>query len=246
MKKILGFRFWVLGFSSLILALSITYHLQPITSFAQTASPSGTLLQKLDELKKEIASKAAEIKNDINKKIQDKAVLGTILKIEEEQLIIQGLNSTRTVKYDEFTEFIGLKGKKIAVKTLEENDKVATLGDVDDKNNLVAKKVIFLENFATQSATTVWGQITKATGSTITLKDNAGQNQTIITSGQTAFYLGNNEASILDIKPEKFMVARGTRLKDGSIRARFVYFIPSVGFIKPEKKTASPSAGKNE
>lgn len=226
----------------LLLSALIFTHLFAPRILAQTASPSGTLLQKLDELKKEIASKAAEIKSDINKKIQDKAVLGAILKIEDDQIIIQGLNATKTVKYDEFTEFIGLKERKITVETLEESDKVAALGDVDDKNNLVARKVILMENFATQSASTVWGQISKTTGTTITLKDKSGENQTIVTHNQTVFYLGNNEASIQDAKPEKFMVTRGTRLKDGSIRARFVYLIPSVGFIKPTQKTASPSA----
>lgn len=237
---------------ALLLLLSglIISHLFAPRILAQTASPSGTLLQKLDELKKEIASKAAEIKSDINKKIQDKAVLGSILKIEDEQIIIQGLNATKTVKYDEFTEFIGLKNKKIDVKTLEENDKVAALGDMDDKNNLVARKVIFMESaswrIATQSAVAVWGQIAKTTGSAITLKDNSGQNQTIITNNQTIFLLGNNEAAIQDAKPEKFMVARGIRLKDGSLRARFVYLIPGVGFIKPTQKIASPSAKATE
>src|SRR3989344_3103489 len=216
---------YIAAFSAIFILL-ITYLVLPITTSAQTASPSGTLLQKLDELKKEIASKAAEIKNDINKKIQDKAVLGSILKIEDGQLIIQGLNSTKTVKYDEFTEFIGLKGKKIDIRTLETSDNVAALGDIDDKNNLVARRVIFLENFATKSAEVVWGQISKTTGSAITLKNKAGENQTVLTNNLTAFYLGNNESSIQDAKPEKFMVARGTRLNDNSIRARFVYLIP--------------------
>lgn len=225
-----------------IFILLISYLLSPISINAQTASPSGTLLQKLNELKSEIASKAAEIKNDINKKIQDKAVIGSILKIEDEQIIIQGLNNTKTVKYDEFTEILGLGGKKITIKTLEENDNIAALGDVDDKNNLVAQRLVYLENFASNSAQLVWGQIEKTAGSSITLKDRSGEKRAIATTAQTVFYLGNNEASIQDAKPEKFMVARGTRLKDGSLRARFIYFIPSVGFIKPEKKTASPSA----
>lgn len=212
---------------------------------AQTSSPSGSLIQKLDDLKREIASKAAEIKNDINKKIQDKAVFGMILKIEDGQIIIAGLNNTKTVKYDEFTEILGIGGKKIAIKTLEENDSVAALGDVDDKSNLVARRIVFLETIATGSAEPVWGQIEKTAGPSITIKDKSGEKRTIVTTGTTVFYLGNNESSIADAKPEKFMVARGTRLKDGSIRARFIYFIPAIGFTKPENKVASASARKN-
>ncbi|HLC88316.1 MAG TPA: DUF5666 domain-containing protein, partial [Patescibacteria group bacterium] len=183
---------------------------------------------------------------DISKKIQDKAVFGSIVKIEDEQIIIRGVNGDKTVKYDEFTEILGIADKKIKVTTLEEGDQIAALGDVDDKNNLAAKRLVFLESaswrIASQSGILVWGQITKTNGQTIHLKDKSGENQIILTNNQTVFFLGNNEAGIQDARAEKFMTARGTRLKDGSIRARFVYFIPSVGFIKPSQKTASPSA----
>lgn len=242
MRKVLGYRLQITVLCLLFLILSTTYHLFPAPSSAQTASPSGTLLQKLNELKSEIASKAAQIKNDINKKIQDKAVFGQILKIEDDQIIIASLNNTKTVKYDEFTEILGTGGKKITIKILEENDNVAALGDVDDKNNLAAKRIVFMESVSTTSAEPVWGQIEKTTGSSIILKDKSGEKRTIITGGATVFYLGSNESSIADAKPEKFMVAKGTSLKDGSIRARFIYFIPSIGFIKPVQKTASNSA----
>ena len=230
-----------------VLSLFVNYQLSIVNSvYAQESSPSGTLLQKLNQLKSEIASKAAEIKNDISKKIQDKAVFGSIVKIEDEQIIIRGVNGDKTVKYDEFTEILGIADKKIKVTTLEEGDQIAALGDVDDKNNLAAKRLVFLESaswrIASQSGILVWGQITKTNGQTIHLKDKSGENQIILTNNQTVFFLGNNEAGIQDARAEKFMAIRGTRLKDGSIRAGFVYFIPSVGFIKPSQKTASPSA----
>lgn len=232
----------VLVFCSIIFVLSITYHLEPGTSFAQTASPSGSLIQKLDELKKDIASKAAEIKNEINKKVQDKAIIGTILKVEDNKMTVQALNSVKTVIFDEFTEVIGLGNKKIKVTTLEAGDNVASLGDFDDKNNLAAKRIVFLQNYATSSGELVWGQIQKSQGQTINVKDKAGNIEIITTSSQTFFVLGNQEATIADAKPEKFMIARGTRLKDGSLRARFVYFIPSAGFVKPSVKTSTPSS----
>lgn len=237
---------WTINFLvSFIVALSLFVNckLSIVNSvYAQESSPSGTLLQKLNQLKSEIASKAAEIKNDISKKIQDKAVFGTIVNIEDGQIIIREISADRIIKYDEFTEILGIAGKKIKVTTLEEGDQVAALGDVDDKNNLAAKRLVFLENYASQSGILVWGQITKTNGQTINLKDKSGENRIILTGSQTMFYLGNNEAGIQDARAEKFMIARGTRLKDGSIRARFIYLIPGVGFIKPSQKSASPSA----
>jgi predicted nucleotidyltransferase len=222
--------------------LIIIFLVFPAAVSAQSASPSGSLIEKLDALKKEIASKAAEIKTEINKKVQDKAIFGSILRVEEGEIVIETANGNKTLKYDEFTEVLGLNNKKIKIETLEEDDNIAALGDVDDKNNLVAKRLVFLQNYATTSGELVWGRIEKTNGSSITLKNKSGQTETVSTNGQTVFYLGNNEASIADAKPEKFMTAKGTRLKDGSLRTRFVYFIPSVGFIKPDKNKGSSNS----
>lgn len=230
------------SWSMVAISLVTCYMSLATFAYAQTVSPSGSLTQKLDALKKEIASKAAEIKTEINKKIQDKAIIGSILKIEDNKMVIQALSSTKTINFDEFTEVIGLNDKKIKITTLEEGDDVATLGDLDDKNNLAAKRIVFLQNYATSSGELVWGQIQKSQGQTINLKDKSGETETIITNGQTVFALGNNEASFVDARVEKFMVARGTRGKDGTLHARFIYFIPAVGFVKPSIKNSSPSA----
>jgi hypothetical protein len=220
----------------------------PINTLAQESSPSGSLMQKLNALKEDIASKAAEIKNEVNKKVQNKAVIGPILLIETDQMTIQTITGTKTIKYDEFTEVIGAKNKEIKVETLEEDDTIAALGDVDDKNNLVAQKIVYLEKPASNSAKLIRGRIQKSSGNTITITDKDGQTQNISTNAQTAFFLGNNEASILDAKIEQYLLTRTTPQKDGTLKARFIYFIPSSGFTKPiEKsitspKSASPSA----
>lgn len=244
MRKIRKFENRSLKKYLIVICLVLSSYLMLHTSTsAQTATPSGSLIEKLDALKKEIASKAAEIKTEINKKVQDKAIMGRILRIEDSQIVIESLNGNKNVKYDEFTEVIGLGNKKIKIQTLEEKDGIAALGDVDDKNTLVAKRLVFLPDFATGSAELVWGQIEKSSGGTITIKTKSAQTDTVLTNGQTEFFLGNNESSFADAKPEKFMTARGTRLKDGTLRARFIYFIPSVGFVKPDKnKTATKSS----
>lgn len=243
MKKATGYRVQGIVLIILLFALTIRLTLYPNPLYAQTATPSGSLIEKLDALKKEIASKAAEIKTEINKKVQDKAIMGTILRIEDSQIVIESLNGNKNIKYDEFTEVVGLGNKKIKIQTLEEKDSIAALGDVDDKNTLVAKRLVFLPNFATVSGELIWGKIEKSSGGIITIKTKSDQADTILTNSQTEFFLGNNESSFADAKPEKFMTARGNRLKDGSLRARFIYFIPSVGFVKPGKnKTATKSS----
>lgn len=232
---------------TLILLLILTILLIPASVNAEDATESG-LVQKLNALKNEIASKAAEIKNEVNKKVQNKAIIGKILLIDSTEMTVQTVNSTKTVKFDEFTSVIGAKNKEIKVDTLEPDDNIAALGDIDDKNNLVAQKLVFLENFASNSAKLVWGQIQKSAGSTITVKTKENQTINLITNAQTSFLLGNNEASIADAKVEQYLIARATQQKDGSFKARFIYFIPSMGFTKPiEKsdnslKSASPSA----
>lgn len=224
-----------------LLTIVLTHNSSLITpySIAQESSSSGSLVDKINELKNEIASKAAQIKSEINKKVQNKAIIGSIIKTNEADMIIQGLNSTKTVKFDEFSTIIDLNGKEIKIDSLEESDTVAALGDMDDKNNLVAQRIIYLNNFASASAQLVWGQIQKTSGSTVIIKNQAGETENIITNNQTEFFLGNEEASLEDAKPEKHLVARTTRNKDGSLRSSFIYFIPSMGFTKPEKDTAN-------
>jgi len=230
----------------IVLAL-ISYLVSPISIHAQDSTESG-LLNKLNELKSEIASKAAQLKTQVSKKVQNKAFIGMILSNSSGEISLQTTSGQKTIKHDEFTEIIGAKNKKIKIDTLEDGDRIAALGDVDDKNNLVAQKLIYLENFATNSAELVWGQIQKSSAPTITIKTRDGETKNILTNSSTVFFLGNEEASIADSKVEKHLLARAVKLKDGSYRARFIYFIPSMGFTKPiEKqnpliKSASPSA----
>ena len=228
-------------FVFVVLVLLISYLVSPITISAQESSASGSLLQKLNALKEDIASKAAQIKNEVNKKVQNKAILGTILDISSGEITIQTLNSVKTIKYDEFTEVRGAKNKEIKLTTLEADDKIAALGDVDDKGILIAQRLVFLENLASNSAQLIWGQIQKSSGSFITIKTKDDQTETLTTNSQTQIFLGNNEATLSDVKVEKHLLTRATRQKDGTLRARFIYFIPSSGFIKPEKDS-SPSS----
>lgn len=242
MKQGTAFRVQRLVLIVLLALLTIPYTLNPVPSYAQDSSPSGSLIQKLNDLKNDIASKAAQIKNEVTQKVQNKAIIGSIININDTEVTIQTLNSTKIVKYDEFTKILGSKNKEIQIDTLEVDDRIAALGDVDDKNNLVAQRLVYLESFASNSAQLVWGQIQKSSGNIITVKTQSGGTKNLITNAQTNFFLGNEESSILDAKVEKFLVARATLQKDGSLKPRFIYFIPSMGFTKPIEKSSTKSA----
>lgn len=227
---------------SLLLAITIPYTLYPIPSYAQESSPSATIADKINALKEEIASKAAEIKTQITKKVQNKALIGKIISISDTEVTVQTLKEAKIIKIDEFTEVLGAKNKEIKIETLEGGDSVAALGDFDDKNTLVAQKLVFLENYASASARLIWGKIQKTAAPTITLITKDGNTESILTNSSTNYFLGNEEASIADAKVEKQLVARVTQQKNGTLLAKYIYFIPSMGFTKPDSEDSSPSA----
>ena len=57
----------------LILLLVTCYLLLPHPVAAVDSTPSAEIKAKLEELKKEIASKAAKLKQEVNRKLQNKA-----------------------------------------------------------------------------------------------------------------------------------------------------------------------------
>ncbi len=241
MRKVTGYRLQVIALSLLFLILTATFHLQAATSHAQDSTPSGSIAEKINALKEEIASKAAEIKSQVTKKVQNKAIIGKIITLNDSEVTIQTMTNPRIVKVDEFTEILGAGSKNIKLETLETDDNVVALGDYDDKNNLVAQKLIYLNKPASTSAELIWGQIQKQSGSTITISTKEGATENLTVTTQTQMFLGSDEASLLDAKVEKHLLTRATRNRDGSLRARFIYFVPSVGFTKPDDD-ASPSA----
>lgn len=240
--KIYDFRFMILFlvFFSLIFNPKSLFLRQAYAQ--QPSSPSSTLVDKINALKQEIASKAANLKNEVSKKLQNKAYPGFISDISDTQI---KLGDGKKVLINEYTQFWNkLTNKKrgaLDVKELKVNDYIVALGDVDEKNELKAKLLVKTQALASDSSKLVWGVIQSVNGGQITLKTKEEKEQIIQTSPSTNFVLGNNEASILDAKKGRILVAKG-KMSTDRLSARFVYFIPSVGFVKPEKKAATSSA----
>ncbi len=236
-KKLMVYILWFMTFNLFVSYYSVS------TVYAADASPSPSadIQTKINELKKEIASKAATLKLEVNKKLQNKAVKGTITEINGNNLTISTLNNQRIIVTNEYTNFQDdtQSKKNLALKDLKKDDLVVGLGDMDDKNYLTAKKLIRLPSKKTYLPKAIWGQIVGVSNNFLTLKLRSAEKLVLKTTQNTTFRLGNEEALISDAKINMFTA--GIKESSESANLRFVYVIPTGGQIKPENK-ASPSA----
>ncbi len=217
--------------------------LLPSPTFAADASPSSALTQKIDLLKQEIASKAAQLKSEINKKLQNRVYTGQISEKTDNKLSIITTKGQKMILVNEYTDYQDqTKTKKtpLSLKLLAKDDYIVALGDIDDKNNLTAKKIIKMEK-PKNTNKVIWGQIQSANNPIITIKGVNSQKINITTTDNTTFSLGNNEASFIDAKINKFLVVSGPSTDD-KITANYIYLIPTLGFIRPEKRISTQSA----
>ena len=202
------------------------------TVYAVDSTPSAEIRVKLEELKKEIASKAAKLKQEVNKKLQNKAYVGKVKTKTGSSLTLATQTGAKIVSLNQDSVFESLvKTKKLSLKTLAEEDYIAALGDIDDTQVLTAKKIVLLPQEST-AKTFLWGQIIATSDKLVTLKDRHLKNIAVATS----------QAELKgDLKLNQFAILTGFFNKNEIFEAGFIYIIPQGGFIKP-KKMASPSA----
>jgi len=232
MKK--GCRLQVIGYSFLLFMLfTVTCPLSTI--FAADSTPSADIRVKLEELKKEIASKAAKLKQVVDKKLKDKAYVGKLKTKSQGVITLATGNGPKIVNINQDSEFESrLKSKKFpSLKTLTEEDHLAALGDVDETGVLTAKKVILLPQPKTGQSPAeksyLWGQVVAISDKLITIKDKALKNIAVTITESSKVKLNN------------FVILTGNFGKNDIFEADFVYVIPQGGILKP-KKMATPSA----
>lgn len=231
------FRFLILGLLTFAVFLTTNYNV-----YAVDATQSSDLKSKIDALKKEVASKAASLKLEVNKRLQNKAIKGKVAEVNGNNIVVNTLKGSKTLVTNEYTTFEdnGKLKKNMTIKDISKDDNVIGLGDMDDKNQLTTKKLIRLPSKSSYLPKVVWGQVTRVSNNVLTIKLKSTEKVTLNTTSDTTFRLGNEDASILDAKLNMFIA--GIRESSESADLRFVYVIPSGGYIKPEKKQASPSA----
>ncbi|MDO8498751.1 MAG: DUF5666 domain-containing protein [bacterium] len=244
MMKISNFKFL------LILLLAICYLLYTIyitPAYAQDSSPSADLKQKLKELQTEIASKAAQLKLEISRKLQNRAYVGVIKSKSETSLTLAIKGSTKLVTINEYTEYSGKSsGKgKVSLKTLSLDDHIAALGDVDDNDVLTAKEVMRIIPQKPEEKQFLSGQVTSVKNQAITIQTTLGQSTSLSVDKDTVYQLGTDEGSLDDVTVGKTLIALAIREEDGPY-TRFIYLYPGSDNLKTKLSTpsaeSSPSA----
>lgn len=221
MKK--GHRLQALVYSLIIsLLLPVTCNLSPV--YAADSTPSADIRAKLEELKKEIASKAAQIKQQINRKLNDKAYVGSVKSTSDTSITLAADSGPRIVSINQDTVFESeIKSKKkFSQATVSTEDYLAALGDTDETGVLTAKKIVLLKPNDTPK-TYLWGQIISISDKLITLRTNDFKNI-------AATLPTTDEAKLND-----FVILTGNKNKNDIFEAGFVYVIPQGEFIKPKK-----------
>lgn len=218
----------------LFLLLPFPFTLSP--AYAVDSTPSATIKSKLDILKKEIASKAAALKQRVNQKLQNKAYVGAIKSASGSSILVIDKNGVKNIKVNQDTVYENRLSKKKALKLtdLEEGQLVAALGEMDELKNLIAKKVILLadsdwqEDFKTK--TVLWGKVVSSDDEILTVRDRDGKNNAVSTKDIDT-----------TIKTNEFAIFTGYLNKNSILTAAFGYIIPQGGILKP-KRVATPSA----
>lgn len=202
---------------------------------ATESTPSSKAKEKLEALKQAIASKAAKLKQQMAKKLQNKAFVGVVESKSVNSLTLAARSGTLMVSVSEDTTFqdTSAQAKSVSLKNIKEGSLIATLGDVDDAGVLHAKKVIVLPQVQKDRPQKqyFWGQIISESFPLITIKNKEGKITSVTTSKIESQFKNND-----------LVIITGIPGKNDILEAKFLYVIPQSQVLKPKLKVASPSA----
>lgn len=204
------------------------------TVYAAESSPSADIASKLKAFQKEAASKAAQLKDLISKRLQNKAFVGTLESQSGNSLTLAAKSGPKIISLSEDTLFeSNTKSKqKFSRKNLASGDYITALGDIDETGVLAAKKIILLPTTNSEKPKAyLWGQIISVSEDLATLRDKNFKNVAASLPESSKFKLND------------FVILTGSFDKNNIFSAQFVYVIPQA-VIKP-KKSATPSANIN-
>lgn len=222
----------VLCLLSIFLLSSFTFFVP--TSIAVESSASSNLIQqKLDELKISIASRAAKIKEDLTKRLQNKILVGEVLSTEAKLIQISSDNETRNIITSEYTDIP--KAKIVG------GDYLIALGEIDDKNNLVARKVLVTVRPQELEQKIIWGEIALVQKDILNFKPKESTLSGLLVDKNTNIASTSKDLSLTDIKEGTIVVAVGTQRQD-KLQTRFITVIANKTIKLPKSAVASSSA----
>jgi len=108
-----------------------------------TASLSATPMDgKIQEIRDVVKEKVLEKIQEIKDKITKKGYVGILREMTDSTLTLETLSGERMITVDSEAKIIGTNKKEIKVKDLEIDQKLITMGTIDENNILVAKRII--------------------------------------------------------------------------------------------------------
>lgn len=231
----------------LAVLLFISYFLYlPTPSYAldtpNTATISADIKEKLKALQEEIASRAAQLKQEISKKLQDRAYVGFIKAKSDNSLTLATDTGSKSATINEFTDYIG-KGK-VNFKALAVGDYIAALGDIDDNDLLTAKRIVKLTP-PEENRQTIFGEVSAINKKSVTIKTKDSQNLDLSFDPDADYQLGDNDSSFNAIKINQPIVVVATTAKNGELNVRFVYMFPGENQAKAASPSATPTKAPN-
>lgn len=213
--------------NSLILLCMNAYLLPAV--HADDSTPSAEIRVKLEQLKKDIASKAAKLKLEVNNKLKDKAYIGKVKLKSATTITLATKNGPKIVNINQDTAFVSnIKGKKYSQKLISEEDYIAALGDVDEIGVLTAKNVTLLPAITSEPKDYLWGQIISVSDKLFTLKDKSLKNVAVSAQDPSSVKVGD------------FVILTGNLGKNEIFSSDFIYIIPQGGILKPVRPTGGP------
>lgn len=217
-------------------------------ALAVDSSPSAEIKDKLKALQTEIASRAAEMKTEVTKKLQNKFYIGGVKSKDSQTLSLATTTNTKNININEFTEYI-IKSKgyvgSAGLKNIAIDNIVATLGDIDDKGTLNAKRIIKFATPLPAEKKVVSGIIVSTSSDSAKLQ-TAQKDQYLITfDKKTDYQMGKSASDFSDIKQNRRIIVVGEGL-DEKLLAKFIYIFPYTLTVKTKLSTpsATPSATK--
>lgn len=232
-----GNRLQALGYSFIFFVLLSTVRCTLYPTFAAESTPSADIKAKLDEFKKQIASKAAKLKQEINRKLKDKAYAGKVKAKSDTSLTLAAKSGPKIVSINQDTVFeSNLKSKqKFSQKTLSAEDYIAALGDADETGVLTAKKIILLPATDNeQPKSYLWGQIISISDQLATIRNSEFKNVAATLSTET------------QVKLNDLVILTGITKKNNIFNTIFLYVISGASTTQkgaaPSAKIATPSA----
>lgn len=195
--------------------------------------------------KEELASRAADpiIKNEVTKKLQNKAYIGTVKRKNSNSFVLSVRGSDKNINISEFTEYV-IKSKKstgdAGLKNILIDSAIACLGDIDDKGTLTAKRIVKLNAPIPIFPKIINGIITSIANWKVNLQTTRNDQFSIVFDKNTEYQIGKTKGSFDDIRTNKWIIVSGESTGSAEIEAGYVYIYPNAITAKP--KIATPSA----